>query len=236
MPLDPARVAELAGYSTPTVLNGLKRLGVHPADLQTMDRMAVRCMSPSLGVRAGFAATRKLATRRQGSAPDPARDRELNARMDHIIGLLPRPRILVAENVGDWAGPVCIWGEVTAHINLAMACTAGITNGPVRDLPEMEQLGFQAFAGGPGPGGGFVDLLEVGEPVVVGGVRVETGDLIHADQHGVLKVPLGLAAALVPAIREVIAVERRVIDACRSPGYSAGAVAAAWAADDEDHA
>jgi regulator of RNase E activity RraA len=231
---DSSLAAELAGYSTPTVLNGLKRLGVHPADLQTMDRLAIRCMSPALGVRAGFAVTKKLATRRQGSTPDPERDRELNARMDRIIGQLPQPRILVAENVGDWAGPVCIWGEVTAHINLAMACTAGITNGPVRDLPEMEQVGFQAFAGGPGPGGGFVDVLEVGEPVVVGGVRVETGDLIHADQHGVLNVPLDLAAALVPAIRAVIAVERRVIDVCRSPGYSAGAVAAAWATGDAD--
>jgi regulator of RNase E activity RraA len=231
---DSSLVAELAGYSTPAVLNGLKRLGVHPADLQTMDRLAIRCMSPALGARAGFAVTKKLATRRHGSAPDPARGRELNARMDRIIGQLPRPRILVAENVGDWAGPVCIWGEVTAHINLAMACTAGITNGPVRDLPEMEQLGFQAFAGGPGPGGGFVDLLEVGEPVVMGGVRVETGDLIHADQHGVLKVPPDLAAALVPAIRAVIAVERRVIDVCRSPGYSADAVAAAWAVGDAD--
>jgi regulator of RNase E activity RraA len=232
---DSSLVAELAGYSTPTVLNGLKRLGVHPEDLQTMDRLAIRCMAPSLGVRAGFAATKKLATRRYGSASDPARDRELNVRMDRIIGQLPRPRILVAENVGDWAGPVCIWGEVTAHLNLAMACTAGITNGPVRDLPDMEQVGFQAFAGGPGPGGGFVDLLEVGEPVVVGGVRVETGDLIHADQHGVLKVPLDLAAALVPAIRAVIAVERRVIDVCRSPAYSAAAVAAAWTAGDADH-
>lgn len=231
---DSSLAAELAGYSTPAVINGLKRLGVHPADLQTMDRLAIRCMSPALGGRAGFAVTKKLATRRHGSAPDPARDRELNARMDRIIGQLPRPRILVAENVGDWAGPVCIWGEVTAYVNLAMACTAGITNGPVRDLPEMEQLGFQAFAGGPGPGGGFVDLLEVGEPVVMGGIRVETGDLIHADQHGVLKVPPDLAAALVPAIRAVIAVERRVIDVCRSPGYSADAVAAAWAAGDAD--
>ena len=50
----------------------------------------------------------------------------------------------------------------------------------------------------------------------------------------VLKVPPDLAAALVPAIRAVIAVERRVIDVCRSPGYSADAVAAAWAAGAAD--
>src|SRR5260370_7060634 len=136
---DSSLVAELAGYSTPTVLNGLKRLGVHPADLQTMDRLAIRCMAPSLGVRAGFAATKKLATRRHGSASDPARDRELNARMDRIIGQLPRPRILVAENVGDWAGPVCIWGEGPAHFNLPLPSTAPIPTRPLRALPALSQ-------------------------------------------------------------------------------------------------
>jgi len=37
------------------------------------------------------------------------------------------------------------------------------------------------------------------------------------DQHGVLNVPLDIATALVPAIRAVIAVERRVIDVCGLP-------------------
>ena len=227
--LAPSVVAELGRFSTPSVLNGLKRLGQTPMQLQSMDRRAVRCMAPDLGVRVGFAATSTVATRRDGEAPSAEQTREVTARRDEGILGLPEPRILVVENVGDWQGPVCIWGEVTANVNRALGCTAGITNGPVRDLPEMEAVGFQTFAGGPGVGGGYVDFLAAGKPVVVGGVTIEHGDLIHADVHGVVKVPLELAPELPDAIREVEALERRVIDVCRSPDFSPEALAAARA-------
>ena len=176
--IDLALLDELKTFSTPSILNGLKRLGWPPERMETMDRLAIRCMSPALGVRVGFAATRKISTRRSGGpsqAGPGGRDGGLLA--------VSAPRILVAENIGDWRGPVCVWGELAANINLALGCVAGITNGPVRDLPEMEALGFQTFAGGVGPGGGYVDTLEVGIPVVVGGVTVHPGDLIHADLH-----------------------------------------------------
>jgi regulator of RNase E activity RraA len=151
-------------------------------------------------------------------------------RVDAHILSVAEPRILVAENVGDWTGPVCIWGEVAASLLTALGCTAGVTNGPVRDVDEMEAIGFQTFANGAGVGGGFVDVLEVGEPVEVGGVTVRSGDLLHGDRHGVVKVPLELVEALPDAIRAHEAVERRVIEVCRSPEFSLDSYAAAWAA------
>jgi regulator of RNase E activity RraA len=226
MQIDRSTVDELLEFSTPTVLNGLKRLGVHPSQLQSLDRLAIRCTSPALGRRVGFAATRKVATSTQSSARAPSSP---NRRADEHILEVPEPRILVAENVGDWQGPVCIWGEVTANLYTAMGCTGGVTNGPVRDIDEMELAGFQTFAGGPGVGGGFVDVLEVGEPVQVGGVVIASGDLLHADRHGVVKVPIDLVPALPDAIRAVEATERRVIEVCRGPDFSLDAFAAAWA-------
>jgi len=213
--IDAALLDELKSFSTPSILNGLKRLGRSPEQLETMDRLAVQCMSPALGVRVGFAATRKVATRRSGGDPKPA-----PGGLDGGLMSVPAPRILVVENIGDWRGPVCIWGDLAANMNLAMGCVAGITNGPVRDIPEMEALGFQTFAGGAGPGGGYVDMLEVGGPVVVGGVTVHPGDLIHGDQHGVVKVPLDLAPQLPAAIRAHEDFERRVIEVCQSPNFS----------------
>jgi regulator of RNase E activity RraA len=226
--VDRSTVDELVRFSTPSVLNGLKRLGVHPSRLESLDRLAIRCTSPDLGRRVGFAATRKVATSTEGPTKQASAP---NRRADEHILTVPEPRILVAENVGDWKGPVCIWGEVAANLYMALGCTGGVTNGPVRDIEEMEQAGFQTFAGGPGVGGGFVDVLEVGEPVEVGGVTIASGDLIHADRHGVVKVPLELAAALPDAIRAVEETERRVIDVCRSPQFSLEAFAAAWSAE-----
>jgi 4-hydroxy-4-methyl-2-oxoglutarate aldolase len=220
-----ALVDELRTFPTPSILNGLKRLGHPPERFETMDRHAIHCISPSLGVCVGFAATRKVATRR-GGGPSTAGPGELDG------GLLsvPAPRVLVVENVGDWRGPVCIWGELGANINLAFGCVGGITNGPVRDVPEMTALGFHTFAGGVGPGGGYVDGLEIGGPVEVGGVTVRPGDLIHADQHGIIKIPLDLAERLPDAIRAHDAYERRVIAACRSPDVTPAALAAVMAA------
>ena len=220
--IDPALVDELKAFNTPSVLNGLKRLGHPPELFETMDRHAIQCISPSMGVCVGFAATRKVATRRSGGPPRPP-----PWALDGGLLSVPAPRILVVENVGDWRGPVGIWGEIAANINRALGCVGGITNGPVRDVPEMLALGFQAFAGGVGPGGGYVDELEIGSPVTVGGVVVRPGDLIHADQHGIIKVPAGLAPRLPEAIRAHEAYERRVIEVCQSPDFSLEALAAA---------
>ncbi|RBY84342.1 hypothetical protein [Blastococcus sp. TF02A-26] len=225
--LPPGLIEELRGSSTPSVLNGLKRLGVDPADLQTMSRSAVRCTSPELGVRVGFAATRTVSTRRGGPPADASRTAALTAAGEAQLRALPTPRFLVAQNVGEWEGPVCIWGDVGAAINLAAGVVAGVTNGPVRDVPEMAAAGFATWAAGADVGGGHVELLAAGEPVEIGGVRVVDGDLLHADVHGVAKIPLELAADLPAAIRAHEAVEQRVMAVARS-GASAAEIAAAW--------
>jgi len=206
-----AIVEKLREYSTPTILNGLKRLGVTPQQMQTADRNISSCMAPELGVSCGFAVTRKMATRRDGGP-----SKILDTAPDQGLLAIPGPRFLAVENVGDWQGPVCIWGDVTSHIHTALDCHAGFTNGPVRDLPEMAALGFQSFANGAGVGGGFVDLLEINGPVTVAGLEVSPGDLLHGDQHGVVKIPLELAAKLPDAIAAHAKWEEGIFDACKA--------------------
>src|SRR5262249_10854129 len=130
----------------------------------------------------------------------------------------PFPRFLVVEHVGDLDSPTCFWGEVHATLHRAVGCVAGLTNGPVRDLPEMEAAGFETFATGLALGGGAPMVqLAVGVPVTVGGLTVRPGDLLHGDRHGVVRIPPGLAAALPDAVRSVEAYERALIAACRAP-------------------
>jgi regulator of RNase E activity RraA len=218
---------ELGRFSTPTVLNGLKRLGLEPKAMQTMDRHLIRCMAPDLGPRVGFAVTRRVATRRD-DGPAPTTTPPSGRAQQEDGYSVPEPRFLVVENVGDWKGPVCIWGELGAYMNLAMGFVAGITNGPVRDLPEMEVAGFQTFAGGVDVGGGFVDGVDYGTPVTVGGIVVEQGDLLHGDVHGVVKIPIELAPGLPDAMRAHEAIEHRVIEVCRSPDFTLDKLDAAW--------
>lgn len=226
--IDPSLIAELAQFTTPSVLNGLKRLGRRPEQLEVLDRRAVQCMSPSLGVRVGFAVTRKDESMTEGDAAGIERNPALTAKLHEQILSMPGPRILVVEQTGNPEGPACIWGEVMAYVNTALGCTAGITNGPVRDLPEMKGAGFQTFASGLAVGGGFLRTLEVGSPVSVGDVTVHPGDLLHGDMHGVLKVPLELVPLLPDAIRAVEAFEQRVIGVCKSDDFTVERLAAAW--------
>ena len=217
--LNESIIQELSHFSTPSVLNGLKHLGQGPELLESVDRQTIRCLSPSLGVTCGYAATMKVETDTVGDVsgfePSP-----LTGQFYREIAALPEPRILVVENVGHPEGPACIWGEVMANVYRAMGCQAGLTNGAVRDLPEMELAGFQTFANGLAVGGGLIRTIEVGTPVVVGGVKIESGNVLHGDMHGILKVPDALAPELPAAIRAVEAFERRVVEFCRSSEFS----------------
>ena len=100
-----ALLAELRQFSTPSVLNGLKRLGLKPAQMQTMSRHQIRCMAPELGPRAGIAVTRTMATHRDDRPVDGQRARELGVEFDALAASVTGPKFLAVENVGDADGP-----------------------------------------------------------------------------------------------------------------------------------
>ena len=110
---------------------------------------------------------------------------------------------------------------VTGDLVLAMARNGGavgfVTDGCVRDLPGLRAVALPVFCVGvtpnsparSGPG-------SVGAPVVVAGARVASGDVVVADEDGVVVVPrerLDEVLARLPAIRAAEAeMDRRVRD------------------------
>jgi len=61
---------------------------------------------------------------------------------------------------------------VYTRICMALDCVAYITNGTVRDLSEIERLGFQLFARGPAVSHAYAHVVEFGCPVEIGGLKV----------------------------------------------------------------
>jgi 4-hydroxy-4-methyl-2-oxoglutarate aldolase len=120
---------------------------------------------------------------------------------------------------------------VTGDLVIGMARNSGavgfVTDGCVRDLPGLRAVGLPAFCIGvtpnsparSGPG-------TVGAPVVLAGVRVASGDVVVADEDGVVVVPcerLAEVAARLPAIRSDEAeMDRRVREGLRIPPFLAG--------------
>lgn len=74
---------------------------------------------------------------------------------------------------------------------------AFVIDGVVRDLAEIRKLGFPVFARGVSPIPGAKEVLgDLGGPVRCGGVRVAAGDVVVADEEGIVVVPRARAEAV----------------------------------------
>lgn len=217
-PLSLAELESLRRFSTPTICNAIETFGVRPRNEGFMDSTIV-CRFPDLGTVVGYAVTARIRAARP--AVREADFRDLWAEMEKV----PRPRLLVIEDL-DYPRPVgSYWGEVNASVYAALGAVGAVTNGGVRDLPEVHALGFHLFSTCVLVSHAYVHLVEVGTPVVVGGLSVRPGDLLHGDQHGVTSIPLEIASALPARAAAVEAAERRLIDYARSPRCTSAGLA-----------
>ena len=111
-------------------------------------------------------------------------------------------------------------GEVHAAIAHASGCVGCVTNGAVRDLPAVESMGFQLFSGSVAVSHAYAHVVEFGQPVEIGGLKIYPGDLIHGDRHGVHTIPLSIAAEIPRVAAELFREESELIAFCRSPEFS----------------
>jgi len=188
---------------------------------------SIRSLFPEFPAMVGYAATLKI----RGSAPPtasaPYADR--TDWWDYVL-TLPAPRVVVIEDVATQPGLCSLIGEVHMSILQALGCVGVVTNGAVRDLPAARREYFQYFASGVAVSHGYIHVVEFGQPVKVGGLTVNSGDLLHGDQHGVQTVPLDIASQIPAAAHRIVAAERSLIELCRSPQFSLDALRAALAA------
>jgi regulator of RNase E activity RraA len=211
--LDPALLEALRRFDSPTLSNAIETFSIRPRDEGYMS-MDVRCLFPELGPLVGYAATATIRARGRSAHGDQT------ALYQHVREV-PRPCVVVVQDLDEPPGCGSLWGEVNATIFGALGCAGCVTDGCVRDLKEARAMGFQFFARGPGVSHAYVRVETAGEPVTVGGLRVTPGDLIHADQHGVLLIPREIAAELPAAADRVVATEQSLLNWVRSSDFNA---------------
>jgi 4-hydroxy-4-methyl-2-oxoglutarate aldolase len=200
----------LRRYDTPTIANAIEEFDIRPRD-EGFANIDVRCMFPELGVMVGYAATAAIRAKGVGQGDQAALWSHVRAS--------PEPRVVVVQDLDDPPAHGSLWGEVNASVFQSLGCVGAVTDGSVRDLNEVRGMGFHFFARGAGVSHAYVRVESVGEPVRVGGLAIAPGDLIHADQHGVLLVPREIAAELPAAADRVIEREQTFIRWVRSPGF-----------------
>jgi regulator of RNase E activity RraA len=211
--LDPALLEALRRFDSPTLSNAIETFSIRPRDEGYMS-MDVRCLFPELGPLVGYAATATIRARGRSAHGDQT------ALYQHVREV-PRPCVVVVQDLDEPPGCGSLWGEVNATIFGALGCAGCVTDGCVRDLKEARAMGFQFFARGPGVSHAYVRVETAGVPVTVGGLRVTPGDLIHADQHGVLLIPRKIAAELPAAADRVVAAEQSLLSWVRSSDFNA---------------
>ncbi|HEY4028210.1 MAG TPA: RraA family protein [Candidatus Dormibacteraeota bacterium] len=202
----------LRRYDSPTLANAIETFDVRPRD-EGFASMEIRCLFPELGVMVGYAATATIRARGRGDGDSD------HSPLWALVRSQPGPRVVVVQDHDDPPGHGALWGEVQSSIYKALGCVGTVTDGCVRDLKEVREMGFHFFARGPGVSHAYVRLESIGEPVRVGGLTVRPGDLVHADQHGVLLIPHEIAAELPAAADRIIEREQEFIRWVRSAEF-----------------
>jgi 4-hydroxy-4-methyl-2-oxoglutarate aldolase len=221
--LTSSQLDQLRKLSTCVVASTIETFGVHLRNTGFANS-SIRCIFPELPSVAGYAATARIRSSEPpmegGTYHDHGR-----AYYDHRdwwnhILTIPEPRVVVIEDLDKPSGLGAFLGEVHTNILFALGCIGALTNGTVRDLPEVRPAGFQMFAGGLAVSHAYAHIFDFGGTVEVGGLKVTPGDLIHGDIHGVQTIPMEIAGKIPAVASKLLKRRHHLVELCRSADFS----------------
>ncbi len=209
------QLEELRSVDSPTVANAIEAFKVRD-DTQGFLGLDIRCLTPEFGVMVGYAVTATA----DSMTPGHARNRQGLMRLFDAIAAAPNPVVLVVQDVGPRRTHGCFLGDVIASLSRRLGAVGIVTDGGVRDLDGVRPLGFHVFAAGLVVAHGTFNIIDVGIPVELSGVRVQPGDLIHGDSSGVTTIPLEVADKVYAECQKVRERETGLRDYSHSRDFS----------------
>jgi len=231
-PLTSEDLAALRALDTPTICNALELVAPQRRGFGYTTQPLV-CARPALPPIVGYARTATI--RAMHPAEQSAAEiRERRLKYYAYMASAPAPRITVIEDLDPEPGYGAWWGEVNTNIHKGLGCLGVITNGSIRDLPVCAE-GFQLLAGRVGPSHAFVHIEEIAVTVTIHGMTVRSGELVHADQHGAVVIPVDVARKIPAAAGLIARREAHIIAASQRPGFDYHALARAIGESDEIH-
>ncbi len=130
------------------------------------------------------------------------------AKTVQAVDLAAPGQVLVIDAGG--VGPA-VWGELTTHGAIQRKLAGVVIDGAVRDTPEIRKLRFPVFARLITPCAGEPKGFgEIGVPVVVGGLRVYSGDWIIGDDDGLVCLPQDKAVEIANRAMGILEQENRL--------------------------
>lgn len=209
-------VQSLAAFSTPTICNAIERFNLRLRNEGYMNGTLVN-RRPKVQPMVGYAITVQMRAEKP-----PVKGFSYPDRNDwwDIIANSPSPKIIVIQDTDTQPGVGSVTGEVHAAIFKALGCVGIVTNGAVRDLDALEALNMHIYAGSVSPSHAYAHIADIGKPVVIGSMSVQTGDLLHGDQHGIVNIPSAIVQDIPKMAHAILEHEHSITDFCASSGFS----------------
>ncbi len=210
------QLADLRQIDSATIANAIEPFNVRDKTEGYLGS-SVRCLFPDFSEpMVGYAVTVK------GDSTTYARTRNPSLQMElwEVLEQAPSPSVVVIQDGGNNPAKSCHCGDVMATIIKSLGGVGVVTDGGVRDLEEVREIGIQYFARGVTVSHGTAVLYEAGEPVIIDGTPIKTGDLVHGDANGVVVIPDELAGEVAEAGRKVLADEAERKEFARQPGFT----------------
>ncbi len=178
---------------------------------------SIRCMFEDAPPMVGYAVTARLRSDEPPMSGGTFRDR---SEFWSEVLRVSAPRILVLQDMDNRPGRGAFIGDVHASILRALGCVGYVTNGAVRELPAVKASGLHLFAGNVAVSHAYAHIFDIGTKLTIGGMDISPGDLLHGDRHGIVNVPLQIAAEIPQTAGALMAEEQNVIEFCRSNSFS----------------
>jgi 4-hydroxy-4-methyl-2-oxoglutarate aldolase len=154
----------------------------------------------------GRARTARFAETSEVDPPRPYDDA-----IDFIDSTQPGEVIVIAT---DRSNASAFWGELFSAAAIGRGGVGMVTDGNLRDADKIRALGFGAFSRSTRPIDyrGRMVLEATQEPVTVGGVVIAPGDLVMADDDGVVVVPAAAEAEVLALANARASGESQVLE------------------------
>lgn len=186
-------LARVAAFSPATLHEAMGRIGALPMEVKPIAR-GMRVCGPAFTVRTNG---------------------HENLTIHRAIAQAAPGSVLVVDVAGRYEGGY--FGEIMTVFAQQRRLGGLVIDGCVRDLVEIERLGFPVFARGLAISGtGKTGGGEIGGTLFFPATRVAPGDIVVGDDDGVVVVPQGSVEKAIAAATERIEKEARTMEQLRA--------------------
>lgn len=218
--LDDETIAFLTSVDSPTVANAVETFDVR-------DRCdgfiggQILCQFPDLGTMVGRALTVTMS-----NTPGPVAGREGYWRLWEALDACSGPVVLAVADASGAPHRVAFAGEIMATLAQRLGAVGMVTDGAFRDVAEVHALGMHYFMKYPVVSHANFWIETVGEPIVLDGERIETGDILHGDRNGIVVIPDAALSGLEAAVEKIRTSEAADMAFIRGDDFSLDALKA----------